>query len=69
MCIGLNVNVHYYLPILMKLEFSWQFFEKSSNPNFMKILPFGAELILEERRTDITELIFGFPNFAEAPEN
>jgi hypothetical protein len=34
MCIGLNVNIYYYFPILMTLEFLWQFFEKFSNIKF-----------------------------------
>jgi len=37
----------------MKLEFSRQIFEKKTQvPNFMKILPVGAELFHTNRRTD-----------------
>ena len=43
-------NVRYSCLILMKLEFSGQFFEKYSN--FMKIRSVGVELLHADRRTD-----------------
>jgi len=50
----------------MKLEFSRQFFEKYSIPNFIKIRPVGAELFHADRRTEMTKLIVSFRNFANA---
>jgi len=51
----------------MKLEFSWQSFEKYSNINFMKIRPVGSELFHADRRkdgrTEMTKLIVAFHNF------
>ena len=59
--------------IVMKLEFSWQIFEKYSKSNFMKIRPVGADLFHAIGRTDgmtiMTKLIAAFGNFAKAPEN
>ena len=37
----------------MKLEFSWQFFEKYQVSNFMKICLVGAELFHVNRRMDV----------------
>jgi hypothetical protein len=34
----------------------------------MKIRPLGAELFLEDGRTDMTKLIVAFCNFAKAPK-
>jgi hypothetical protein len=54
----------------MKPEFSRQIFEKSSNINFMKIRPVGAELFQKDgQTTDTTKLIVSFRNFAKAPKN
>jgi hypothetical protein len=53
----------------MKLEFSRQAFEKYSISNFMKIRPMGAELFPADGPTDVTKLIVGFSNFANAPKN
>jgi hypothetical protein len=50
----------------MKLEFSVPIFEKYSN--FMNIRPMGAELFHADRRTDMTNLIAAFRNFANAPK-
>jgi len=56
----------------MKLEFSRQIFEKSSsikfhgNPsNGSRVVPCGRT----DGRTDMTTLIVGFRNFANAPKN
>jgi hypothetical protein len=52
----------------MKLTFSGQFFEKSSN--FMKIRPVGAVLFHTDGQTDIkidtAKLIVAFSQFSEA---
>jgi hypothetical protein len=37
--------------------------------NIMKIRPVGAELFHMDGRTDMTKLIVGFRNFANAPKN
>jgi len=55
----------------MELEFSRQFFEKSSNTIFhenpfsgSQVVPFGPT----DGQTDITQLIVAFRNFANAPK-
>ena len=48
----------------MKLEFSRQTFEKSSN--FMKTCQLRVELFREDGRTDMKKLIVAFRNFADA---
>jgi len=50
MYIGLNVKYLYSCHILMKVEFSWQIFEKNSN--FMTVRPVGAKLHYAGGRTD-----------------
>jgi len=35
----------------------------------MKILPVGAELLREKRRTDMTKQVVGFRNFSKVPKN
>ena len=50
MCIGFCVKCPPFIPILTKLEFSQQIFQKYSN--VMKILSVGAELFHTEERTD-----------------
>jgi len=45
----------------MELEFSGQLYEKYPNIKFMKIRPVGAELLHEDRRTEMTKLIVAFP--------
>ena len=46
-------------------------FKKKTNeaPNFMKILPVGADLFHAHRRTDMTRLTVAFHTFATAPKN
>jgi hypothetical protein len=53
----------------MKLAFSQRIFNKSSNINFMKIRPVGAELFPGNGRTDMTKLTAAFRKFAKAPKN
>ena len=60
MYIGLYVNGRYYGQILMKFEFSRQFFEKKKSQlsNLTEIRPVGAEILHEDglmdRQTDMT---------------
>jgi hypothetical protein len=49
----------------MKLEFSRQIFEKSSNIKFLQILPIGVQLHHAEGRTDM-KVIVAFRSFANA---
>ena len=59
----------------MKLEFSRQIFEISSNIKFHENCPMAAELLDADRRsdgrtdrqTDMTKLIVAFRSFAKAP--
>ena len=51
----------------MKLEFSRQIFDKIQISSFIKIRTMGAELFHADGRTDMTNLIVGFRNFAKAP--
>jgi hypothetical protein len=55
-------------PILMKLGFSRQIFEKSQTSGFIKIRPMEAELFMQtDGQTVVTKLIIAFRNFAYAP--
>jgi len=49
----------------MKLEFSRQIFEKSSNMKFLESLSCGSRVPCE--RTDMMKLIVPFRNFSNAP--
>ena len=54
----------------MKLEFSRQFSEKSSNTKFNENPFIGSQVVLcgkTEGWTDMTKLIVAFLNFANAP--
>jgi len=56
----------------MKLEFSRQIFEKSSNIKFHENLSSGSRVVpcgRTDRRTDMAKLIVAFRNFAKAPRN
>jgi hypothetical protein len=58
----------------MKLEFSWQIFEKNAQiSDFTKIRPVGAELFhaggRADGRTDMTKLTVAFRSFANVPNN
>jgi hypothetical protein len=47
---GLHAKYRYSRPILMKPEFSGQFFEKKTQiPNFIKICPVRVELFHADR--------------------
>jgi hypothetical protein len=55
----------------MKLEFSLQIFEKSSNIQFLENPSIGSRVVPCEQkdgRTDMTKLIVAFRNFAKAPK-
>ena len=65
----------YSCPILMKLEFSQQIFEKYSNIKFRKnpssgsrVVPCGQMDGRTDRQTGITKTIVAFRNFANAPK-
>jgi hypothetical protein len=56
----------------MKLEFSLQIFGKSSNIEFHENMSSGSPAVpcrRTDRRTDMTNLIVAFGNFANAPKN
>jgi hypothetical protein len=54
----------------MKIEFSWQIFEKYSNFKFNEN-PSDGSLVVPcgQTDTDTTKLIVAFRNFANAPKN
>jgi len=65
-------STHYSCPALIKLEFSRQVFEKSSNIRFQENPSSESRVVLcerTERRTGMTKLTVAFPNFASAPKN
>jgi len=73
MCIVRHVKYPLFLfDFLMKLEFSRQIFEKSSNSKFNEN-PFSGSQVVPcgrtERRAYMTKVIVAFPNFANAPKN
>jgi p-aminobenzoyl-glutamate transporter AbgT len=43
-----------------------RFSKNTQIPNFIKIIPVGAELFHADGRTDVTKLKFAFCNFANA---
>jgi hypothetical protein len=51
----------------MELEFTRNIFEKYSTIKFRKNTFSGAELFHADRRTDVTNLVFAFHSFANAP--
>jgi hypothetical protein len=56
----------------MKLEFSRQIFENSSNIKFHETPSIGSRVVPRgrtDRRTDMKKLIVAFRNFANAPKN
>jgi hypothetical protein len=62
----------YPCPILMKLEFSLQIFEKYSNIKFHENLSCGSRVVPCEQTdgwTDMTKLIAAFRIFENAPKN
>ena len=66
MYVGLHVKCPLFLSDLMKLEFSWQIFEKYSKTKFHEN-PFGGSSVVTDGQTDMTKLIAAFRNFANAP--
>ena len=53
----------------MKLQFSWQIFEKTQTSSLIKIRPVEDELFHVDEQTDVTKLEVTFRNFAKAPKN
>ena len=51
----------------MKLVFSRQIFEKSSNVDFIKIYLVEAELFHSDGQADVIKLKFALRNFSNAP--
>jgi len=72
MYIGLHVKYRSSCQIVIKLEYSRQVFEQSSNIKFIENHPFGAEWFQPYRRpngrTDMTNLIVAFRNFVNTPK-
>ena len=70
MDIGLHVKYSFFLS---DFNVTWIFLDRFSKntqiSNFMKIRPVGAGLFFADRRTDMTNLIIAFRNFANAPKN
>ena len=63
-------SVRYSCPILMKLEFSRQFFEEYSN--FHENPSSGSQVVSHgqtDGRTYMTKLTVGFQNYANVPKN
>jgi hypothetical protein len=58
-----------YCPILTKLEFFRQIFEKYSNIKSHENPSVGAELFSADGRTDMSKLIVAFRNFLNSPKN
>jgi hypothetical protein len=56
-----------FCPILMKLDFSRQIFEKSSNIKFQEN-PSCGNRVVPCGRTDMTKLTVAFSNFANVPK-
>jgi hypothetical protein len=72
MYIGLHVKYPFACPILIKLNFSRQIFEKSSNNKFHENPSNGSRVVTcawTDRRADMTKLIIPFRNYANAPQN
>jgi hypothetical protein len=65
---GLHVKHRSLDPILMKLEFSGQIFEKYSNLEFNENPPSGSRVV-PYGQTDMTKRIVAFRNFANVPNN
>jgi hypothetical protein len=68
MCIGLNENTRYSCHILMKVEFSRQLFEKSSNIKLHEN-PSRGNRVVRCERTDMMKLVVAVRSFANAPKN
>ena len=67
MYIGLHVKYPLFCPILMKLEFSGQLFEKYSNIKFHEN-PLSGSGVVPCGWTDTTKLIVAPHNFANSPK-
>ena len=67
MYIGLHVKYPLFCPILMKLGFSGQIFEKYSNIKFNEN-PCSGSRVVTCGREDMMKLIVAFLSFANAPK-
>jgi hypothetical protein len=74
MCTGLHVKYRYFCPILIKLEFSWQIFEKYPNIKFLenpsssgsRVVPCGQTDGRTDGRTDRYETQSRFSQFCDS---
>ena len=62
-------NTRYSCPILMKLEFSRQIFDKLQLSNFMEMSPVGAEMTHADRRTGMSNFTVSFCDFVKVLNN
>jgi hypothetical protein len=67
MYIGRHVSTRYSCPILIKLEFSRQIFEKYSNIKFHEN-PSSGSRVVACGRADMTKLIVAFRNYVNVPK-
>ena len=63
-----SLKAVYFFLFQWNLNFIDGFVNNTQISNFMKSRPVGAELFHADRRTDMTQLIVAFRNFANAPE-
>ena len=62
------------VPVIFRVRFWWnlnfldKFSKNSRISNFVEIRPVGAELLHEDRRTDMTKLIVAFRKFPNLPK-
>ena len=68
---SLKMYIGYSCPILIKLEFSRQIFEKYSSTKLYENPTGGNDVFLggETDRQEKKKLVVSFPNFANAPKN
>jgi len=64
---GLHVQYRYSCPVLMKLEFSRQNFEKYSSINLNANSPIGGRVVPYRTDGQTWQLIVAFHDFASAP--
>jgi hypothetical protein len=71
MCTCLHVSYPLFLSDFNEFDLSRQTSKNTQMPNFMEICPVGADLfpVNIDGRTDMTQLIVVFRNFANAPTN
>ena len=70
--IGCHVKYPYFCPVLIKIEFYGQIFDKYWNIEFHENLSSGSRAVpygQTDGRTDMMRLIVAFRNFADSPNN